>query len=459
MAWSVALAFLALLATFGRMAAALLVTVAVAYAVAYAMYRSRCVESFMLPVLDVLQSVPILGFFPVALYVFIYVFPLAGAEVAAVFLIFTSMAWNIIFSVYQSFKTLPGEYLEMARLYLNERLELGHVLVPAALRGIYYNIPVSWANAFFFITASEVITLGTEVKLFGIGSLVVESFDRGDYQTAYVGIALGVLGNVALYLTLWRRLTREVPQPPGAVAEALGAWLKYGWHVVVALAAALLLAAVYYGVGTSPSLPQLAEFLRGVAVSAAEAPLTLLRVLAVMALSGAAGLAALYIVVRNPGWETAVLLGVSLLSSVPAVFLYPLLGALVRGEALAVLLLLPGAVVYAVLNTVAAWRDVPQDLARAYGIGGRAYLLNILIPASLPYLITGLLTTWGGAWNASIVAEPLAGVHGLGSLMAKAADRGDMPILLASVAVMTGVVVAVNKYLWKRLYERAARWR
>nr|WP_258871907.1 ABC transporter permease subunit [Pyrobaculum aerophilum] len=248
------MALLALLATFGRMAIALLITIAVAYAVAYAMHKSRRVESFVLPVLDVLQSVPILGFFPIALYVFIYLFPVVGAELAAIFLIFTSMAWNIIFSVYQSFKTMPSEYVDMARIYLNERLELAHVYIPAALRGIYYNIPVSWANAFFFITASEVITLGTEIRLFGIGSLVVEAFNAGDYATAYIGIAAGALANSLLYLTLWRKLAREVPQPPNSLAESLSAWLKYGWYVVVALTA-LFITAVGYYVAKAPPVP------------------------------------------------------------------------------------------------------------------------------------------------------------------------------------------------------------
>lgn len=457
--WSVALAFLALLATFGRMVIALLLTIAVAYAVAYAMHRSRKVESFMLPLLDVLQSVPILGFFPVALYVFVYLIPVIGAELAAIFLIFTSMAWNIIFSVYQSFKTLPSEYVEMSRVYLNEKLALAHIYIPVALRGIYYNIPVSWANAFFFITASEVITLGTEIKLFGIGSLVVESFNAGDYTTAYLGIAVGAAANALLYLTLWRKLTRDLPQPPNALAERLSLWLKYGWHIVFISTSLFLVAASYRLFDTPLTALQLDAFIQGTAESAGTSPHSLLRVLTVLIISGIAGLTALYAVVKKPAWETAILLGVSLLSSIPAVFLYPLLGAVAKGELLAVLLLLPGAVVYTVLNTIAAWRDVPQDLARAYQIGGATYFSNILVPASLPYLITGLLTAWGGAWNASIVAEPLAGVNGLGMYMASAASAGDMPRLLASVIIMTALVVAVNKFVWKRLYEEVAKWR
>jgi NitT/TauT family transport system permease protein len=219
--WSLMTVLLALAATFIRMGAALVVTVAVAYAVGYAMYKSRRIEAVALPILDVLQSVPILGFFPLALYVFIALLPAVGAELAAVFLIFTSMAWNLIFGVYQSLKTLPREYAEYARLYLNERLSLGHVYVPAALRSVYYNVLISWANAFFFITASEVITLGTEVKLFGIGSLVVSAFESNDYATAYMGIVAGVLANLALYVFVLRRLVEEVPQPPAYLLEKL----------------------------------------------------------------------------------------------------------------------------------------------------------------------------------------------------------------------------------------------
>ncbi len=167
-----------------------------------------------------------------------------GAELAAVFLIFTSMAWNLIFGVYQSLKTLPREHAEYARL--NERLSLGHVYVPAALRSVYYNVLISWANAFFFITALEVITLGTEVKLFGIGSLVVSAFENGDYATAYVGIAAGVLVNLALYVFVFRRFVEKLPQPPAYLLEKFAIWVKHGFYVVLGGVALLLASAIYY---------------------------------------------------------------------------------------------------------------------------------------------------------------------------------------------------------------------
>jgi len=140
------------------------------------------------------------------------------------------------------------------------------------------------------------------------------------------------------------------------------------------------------------------------------------------------------------------------------VFLYPLLAAFIKGEALAVVLLLPAAALYTVINTLAAWRDVPRDLAKAYQISGRLYLWHILIPAALPFIATGLLTTWGGAWNGLVVAEPFAGASGLGAYMAHAADRGDLNALFASVAVMTTIVVATNRLVWRRLYHLASQW-
>jgi NitT/TauT family transport system permease protein len=164
-------------------------------------------------------------------------------------------------------------------------------------------------------------------------------------------------------------------------------------------------------------------------------------------------------VVKRPRLEVGVLVALSILSSVPAVFLYPLFAAFVKGEALVLALLIPGSVVYTVFNLLAARRDVPLELVKAYRIGGAVYYLHVLIPASFPYLVTGLLTAWGGAWNATVVAEPLADVAGLGSYMGSAAERGDVAGLLASVLVMTSIVVAVNKTVWKKLYETAARWR
>jgi NitT/TauT family transport system permease protein len=171
------------------------------------------------------------------------------------------------------------------------------------------------------------------------------------------------------------------------------------------------------------------------------------------------GLPTLAAVVKRHRLELGVLISLSILSSVPAVFLYPLFASFVKGEALALVLLIPGSVVYTVFNLLAARRDVPLELVKAYRIGGVVYYLHVLIPASFPYLVTGLLTAWGGAWNATVVAEPLADVTGLGSYMGSAAERGDVAGLLASVLVMTSIVVAVNKTVWKKLYEAAARWR
>ncbi len=457
-AWSLIMALLALLATFVRMAVALAVTVAVAYAVAYAMYRSRRIEAVVLPVIDVLQSVPILGFFPLVLYVFVALLPAVGAEFAAVFLIFTSMAWNIILGAYQSFKTLSREYVEYVQLYLGERLGIAHVYVPAALRSVYYNILISWANAFFFITASEVITLGTEIRLFGIGSFVVSAFERGDYSSAYVGIAVGVLANSALYALLLRRLVEKVPQPPVSVLEMFSVWVKYGSYAVLCGVTLLLADAAYYALQTPPSAPLVEDLLRGFTHSILAAPPTLARVLAVLGVSAVIGLLVLATVVKRPSLEVGVLVALSALSSVPAVFLYPLIASFVRGEILALALLVPGSVIYTVFNLLAARGDVPLEFVKAYGIGGLTYYIHVLVPAALPYLITGLLTAWGGAWNASVVAEPLADVPGLGAYMESATTRGDVAALLTSVTVMTLIVVSVNKAVWKRLYDAAARW-
>ncbi|ABL88424.1 binding-protein-dependent transport systems inner membrane component [Pyrobaculum islandicum DSM 4184] len=455
---SIAIAVLALLATFGRMALALLSTVAIAYALAYAMYKSRRVEAVLLPLLDVLQSVPILGFFPIALYVFVFIMPQIGAELAAQFLIFTSMAWNIIFGIYQSFKTLPRELIEMSQVYLTERLALAHVFLPVALRSVYYNAAVSWSNAFFFITASEVITLGTEVKLFGIGSFVVDAFEKGDTTAAYVGIAIGTAGNIALYLFLWRRLIREMPQPPYVLSKILSVWMKYGIYVIFTATMLLSAVSIYYILRNFTPASQQWELLSYLVNSLIDVLPTLARVVMTLTISALAGLLSVALVVKNPQLETTVFIALSILSSIPAVFLYPLIGSVVRGEALSVALLLPGSIVYTVLNAVAAWRDVPKDLARAYGIGGAVYFIHILIPATLPYLITGLLTAWGGAWNATIVAESLANVNGLGAYMAQVAQLGNIPALIISVIVMSGVVITVNKLVWKRLYNLVAQW-
>jgi NitT/TauT family transport system permease protein len=274
-----------------------------------------------------------------------------------------------------------------------------------------------------------------------------------------VGIVAGVLANLALYVFVLRRLVEEVPQPPAYLLEKLAIWVKHGFYVVLGGVALFLALVIYYVLQSPISAPVLEDLWRGFVNSLLDSPHTFARVLTVLGISAALGLLTLAAVVKKPRLEVGVLIALSILSSVPAVFLYPLFATFVKGEALALALLIPGSVVYTVFNLLAARRDVPLELVKAYRIGGAVYYLHVLIPASFPYLVTGLLTAWGGAWNATVVAEPLADVAGLGSYMGSAAERGDVAGLLASVLVMTSIVVAVNKTVWKKLYEAAARWR
>jgi NitT/TauT family transport system permease protein len=439
--------------------AALFASVAVACALAYAMRNSRLVERLTLPIIDVLQSIPILAFFPVALHAIVRLAPVAGVELAVMFLIFTCTAWNIILGVYQSFKTIPREYVEMSRAYLRDkRLELAHVLIPAALCSVYYNIPVSWANAFFFITSSEVIALGaSEHRVFGIGSLVMSAYMSGDELTMALGIVVGSAFNFALYALLWSRLVKELPPLPARVAGALAAWTSHGSLLSAALILILFIALVYCAV--SPLLgaaPGVAAAYLMYSIDALAA--SLLRVMLVLLLCLAIGLLVLECVLRRPGLEGAVLLLTSALSSVPAPFLYPLLSHALGGELLAYALLLPGSAVYVVLNACAARRDVPVEYAAAYGIRGLVYYAHVLLPASLPYLATGLLAAWGGAWNAIVIAEPLAGVHGIGSALVSAAEAGNMQLVSVLLLTMTTFVVVVNALVWKRIYNKAVLW-
>lgn len=436
------------------MAVAYLITVLVGFSIAYAMYKSRLVESIVLPILDVLQSVPILGFFPIALYVFISASPSLGPELAAVFLIFTSMAWNIIFGIYQSLITLPQELRDFSKI-IGENYALAHVYIPASLRSLYYNSAVSWANAFFFITASEVISIGTEYHLFGIGSYVIQNFEAGDMQRVFLGIAVGTAANLAIYFAVWRKAVVYIPQLPDRLAELLAALIRPTGYLTLFFTLALV--ALFIS-NVRLDYAVLIGLAQGLAASISAAPYSAVRIAAVLLLSWAIGLIALALLVHRPSAEPLVLIIFAVISSIPAVFLYPSLAGFLAGDILAVTLLLPGAVIYAVLNMAAARRDVNIDLARSYGIKGPHYLWHVLVPASLGYTATGLLAAWGGAWNAAIVAEPLANVKGLGSYLDEATRRGDLAGMAAALLTMVAIILTVNTLFWKKLYNLASRW-
>jgi NitT/TauT family transport system permease protein len=481
-------------ASLARMLAAYFLSVVAALILGTAMARSRAVERALLPILDILQSIPILGFFPAALAFFVRVLPPGvGAEAAAVFLIFTSQVWNLIFGVYASVKSLESQLFEMAKVYkLGQAATFFYIYAPASRNSLVANTLISWAGGWFFLTSSEIIALGAvEYRLTGIGTFIMESFEKGDVEGFYAGVAALLAVILATYVLFLNpasegMLGRKLPSVHATYA-ALHGLVSAAWSAlanalvsaerrlrvpplaaklaaaaaVAVLALAALRGARWQPFDASELLPLFVEV-------AEQLPVSLARVTFIVVLSAALSFAAAYLSHTRAGAATLVTLAGEVLASIPAVVWWPLLSALALGSPLgpylvAAIVLLQGSLWYLYFNLIiyglASLRRELDEMASVYRIRGWWYVGAVFAPSLLPSLAAGALSAWGGAWNATIAAEyatfgdRVIDLGGVGALMSKKADAGDVAGVTASALLLSLVIVAVNKTLWRKIFQ------
>jgi NitT/TauT family transport system permease protein len=501
-----------------RMAIAYVLSLVFSVAYARIAAGSRTAERFMLPLLDILQSVPILSFMPGVVLGLAALFPgrTLGLELAAITLIFTSQAWNLAFSFHQSLLTIPRELSEAATVYrLGFWRRFTRLELPFGAISLIANSMMSWAGGWFFLMASEQFTLGSSnLRLPGVGSYLAAAADAGDTRALVLGLATLVTVIVLLDQLLWRPLVAwsdrfkleqsggDAPQSRllellrgSALLEWVGARVTHPMaraldrklgaprghdrrlraarndpasRFVRWAPAVILLALVIWGtVATVRALAGLGWSDWGLIVASAGA--TFLRTTIALALAAAWTIPVGVAIGMNPRWARHAQPLVQITASVPATALFPvlLLALLALPGGLnfaAVALMLLGTQWYLLFNVIAGAMAIPSDLrevAATYRITGWRRWRTLILPAIFPYLVTGMITATGGAWNASIVSEyvTFAGhkesTIGLGSLIAQAAEHSDFHLLLAGTLVMAAIVIAGNRLVWRRLYALA----
>ena len=499
-----------------RMAAAYALSMLFTLIYGYIAARNRRAERVMMPLLDVLQSVPILSFLPVVLLSLTAIMPESVAVgLASIVLIFTSQVWNLTFAWYQSLTTIPKELHEANAIFrFNGWLRLKTLELPFAAISLIWNSMMSWAGGWFFVMAAEIFTVGDrDFRLAGLGSYLQTAANKGDVRSILLGILTLVLVVVALDQLLWRPLlvwaerfklemvtgdieprswfydvlhnsllvkwfSRNVLRPLG---ERLDAWslrrfpvdvrdAGAGRRSVVGIAvSAVIIAGLAYGayraIGmlTQVSLAEWADIGIGVLATLARVTAALLVALAwTIPLGAALGTSR-----KLANWLQPV---VQITASIPATAFFPVLLLLLIGlkgglNIAAVLLMLMGTQWYLLFNVIAGASAVPQDLkytSALLGLSKWERWRTLTLPALFPYIITGSITASGGAWNASIVAEyaifggKTVFTTGIGSLIARATAAGNFPLLLASTLSMIFTVVLINRLFWRRLYRLAA---
>ncbi len=499
-----------------RMFVALFCSTIFTFIYGYAAARSRRAEKVLVPLLDILQSVPVLGFLSVTVTGFIALFrgSLLGLEAASIFAIFTAQAWNMTFSFYQSLRSVPHELDEMATLYRLSRWErFTRLELPAATIGLLWNAMMSFGGGWFFLAASEAISvLNRQYTLPGLGSYVAAAVDARNLPalgwailTMVVLIVLidqffwkplvTVADRYKLELTageerrfwlvdLWR--TARLPRYLGALVRPPLAWIDrrlssltaaparsaerkkpspwadraYNVTLLVVVAGLLVAAVRFVLSGVGP---------REVAHAARLGLITFARVLFLIAAATLVWTPVGVAIGFSPRLARISQPIVQVMASFPANFLFPFatMGFIRLGITLnwgSMLLMALGSQWYLLFNVIGGAQSIPNDLREmAASIGlRRAREWRVLIgPGIFAAWVTGAITASGGAWNASIVSEVVSWgnttlvASGLGSYIAQATSKGDWPRIVLGVGMMSVFVVGINRLLWRRLYDLA----
>jgi len=500
-----------------RMAWALVASLVFSLGYAALAAKSRPAEKILIPLLDVLQSVPILGFLSITVTGFIALFPgrLLGVECAAIFAIFTSQAWNMTFSIYQSLRTVPTELIEAARMYhLSPWRRFWRLEVPHAIPSLVWNMMMSVSGGWFFVVASEAITVaGHTILLPGVGSYIAVAIEKEDL--AAIGWAVLVMFVVILLydqllfrpLIAWSRKFQPETSPD---EDAVRPWF------LIMLQRARLFELAQSGLlhlsrALERSFGRLARTRSSGREGRPRSGSERLFNIAVLALSLAAGgWIVLYIRARVPaaeiGWVfvlgliTAVRvlvliaiasvvwvpIGVAIglrprladrvqpivqfLAAFPAnLFFPPVVLLIVRFHLdpqiwLSPLMIL-GTQWYILFNVIGGAAALPAELRRAaenLGVRGPLWWRRVMLPAIFPAYVTGAVTAAGGSWNASIVAEvaqwgnTVLTATGIGAYIARTTAEGDSARIALGISVLCIYVLAFNRLLWRRLYDLAA---
>ena len=479
--------------------------------------KSRSAERVLVPLLDILQSVPILGFISVTVVFFMSLAPgrVLGAEFASIFAIFTSQAWNMAFSFYQSLRTVPAELEEAARNFrLSAWMRFWRLDVPFAVPQLIWNMMMSMSGSWFFVVASEAISVGnTTVTLPGIGSYIALAIEHRDL--AAVSWAIGTMLVVILIydqvlfrpLVAWAdrfRFEQEPGVPPpqswvfdvlrrSRIVERLTERLTALWRsslrwrtsrkgssgapVKRAGRALAMPFTVVVLVFTLAALWQVAQFVvTGISLSDVGVTMllgfaTLARVVVLIAIASLIWVPIGVWVGTRPRVALLVQPVAQFLAAFPANLLFPIVvSGIVAWRLnpniwLSPLMIL-GTQWYILFNVIAGASAIPAELrAVAVNLRVRGWLWwrRIALPAVLPYYVTGAITASGGSWNASIVAEVASWgnehlqAEGLGAYIAEQTDAGDFHRIVLGIAVMSLFVVVIHRVFWRPLYHYAER--
>jgi NitT/TauT family transport system permease protein len=479
--------------------------------------KYKVAEKILVPLLDILQSIPILGFLSITVTMFIALFPgsLLGVECAAIFAIFTSQAWNMAFSAYQGFRTVPTELVEAAEVFqLSGWQRFWRLELPFTMPGLLWNMMMSMSGGWFFVVASEAISVSNQnIKLPGIGSYIALAIEQSNLHA--IGWAIGaMLIGILLYdqlffrpLVAWADKFRfeesssETAQQSWmltwlhrtswveAIVDRVGSLMQMTfvlfrrtydgtsirarpskqssvseriWDAVIAAAAFYALWLLIHFIHTEVGWGEAGRvFILGL--------YTLSRVVILIVLAALIWIPIGVWVGMRPNLSSKVQAIAQFMAAFPANLMFP--GAVVlivhfklNPDIWLSPLMILGTQWYLLFNVIAGASTIPTELryaAQNLGLSGWLKWRRYLLPAIFPSFVTGAITATGGSWNASIVAEYVTWghttlhAHGIGSYIAEMTAIGDFPRIALGIGIMCMFVMGFNHFIWRRLYRMA----
>ncbi len=462
---------------------------------------SRKAERIIIPIIDILQTLPILAFFPFVIYIIVAAIPgYIGINIAVIFLIITSMLWNIIFGVYESIKELPHEFIELAALYgMGFWEKFRKIYFPASMPKVMGQSALSWAIGLFYLVTSEIFSTSNqtyEVK-HGIGAALASLAGSGNIKEYVLGLSIFVIFVVATRILIFSPLEKhfnkynlyQSKKPKRKIKIKLrlpkifSIRSKRNTYVLENISAVnvkksnaiyqyllliLLFAAIF--LLYKPLIGYEYEVLISLFASFARVWLAFALILLIsIPLS-------VYLIFFSNRLGIYILL-FQVVASIPATVLLPAIVMLLYhlpfgGELVAMFIIFLSMIWYLIFSIVTGMRTLPKsfmDLRKSLRLSRREAWKSIYLPAVVPSFVTGSITAIGGAWNSLIIAEYFTVQSngnsilltqvgtGIGKLIDLAVYAGNIKLMLVSIVCMSVMVVVINRLLWQRLYNKASK--
>ncbi len=503
----------AALLSLSRVSIAFLICLVSSLSMGYWAAHSTAAEKIILPLVDIGQSVPVLGFLPGLVLTFVAIFPSnrVGLEIAATLTLFTGMGWNILLSFYGSIKTIPAEYGEITRAYgYGPMGRLLRLELPYATYGLVWNSMLSVAGGWFFLTVCESYTLGnTPYRLVGIGSYMALAAEKGDRIAIIAGVSLMLLLLIATDFLIWKPLLRWsrrfqksiitgdeeeddkvilffarserisgffrklrrryadqlfVTRRKKRRAKVRSPWLQRLPYAIFLFLLLFSLWGSYQAIVLASKVPSTAWLELSL-----DTLYTFFRVMAVLLLSAFTMVPLGLWLGTRPHLVKRLQPILQIASAFPMPMVFPVFISIFVWLSIpisigSVLLMMTGAQWFLLFNVISGVAGVPEhmvEVARLSGMGPLEIMRRVYLPGAFPQIVTGLISTVGGAWNTSIVAELVVFrgkeyfAPGIGTFIARAASEAHYPELVASVIVMVLVIVLINRSFWAKLYDLA----